>query len=120
MLLFLISTPIIWTNFRVAEFQVFERDRTCFVDYRIVFEAVGDRQLARFKQNEENRGKIIQTGLWKYTRHPNYFGEVVLVGNFLFRAFASAWLCVDFQSGFSYNSPFVRFGNSDAGKEVRE
>ena len=43
-----------------------------------VFEAVGDLQLARFKRDENNRGRIIASGLWKYTRHPNYFGEVTL------------------------------------------
>ncbi len=42
------------------------------------FEAIGDWQLLRFKRNVENRGKIIQRGLWRYTRHPNYFGEAVL------------------------------------------
>jgi steroid 5-alpha reductase family enzyme len=43
-----------------------------------LFEAVGDYQLARFKANPENKGKIMQSGLWKYTRHPNYFGESVM------------------------------------------
>jgi steroid 5-alpha reductase family enzyme len=42
------------------------------------FEAVGDYQLKQFKQKVENKGKIITTGLWRYTRHPNYFGEVVM------------------------------------------
>ena len=42
------------------------------------FEAIGDWQLLRFKRKAENRGKIIQSGLWRYTRHPNYFGEAVL------------------------------------------
>ncbi len=41
------------------------------------FEVVGDYQLASFIKNVENKGKIMQTGLWKYTRHPNYFGEVM-------------------------------------------
>lgn len=41
-------------------------------------EALGDYQLLRFKQRPENRGKIIQCGLWRYTRHPNYFGEATL------------------------------------------
>lgn len=41
-----------------------------------VFETVGDLQLSKFIKNPINKGKIIQTGLWKYTRHPNYFGEV--------------------------------------------
>lgn len=40
------------------------------------FEAVGDWQLDKFIKNPANKGKIMQEGLWKYTRHPNYFGEV--------------------------------------------
>ena len=39
------------------------------------FEAVGDWQLAQFKRNPNNSGQVMQTGLWKYTRHPNYFGD---------------------------------------------
>ena len=41
------------------------------------FEALGDAQLVRFKKNPNNKGKLMQDGLWAYTRHPNYFGEVV-------------------------------------------
>jgi steroid 5-alpha reductase family enzyme len=40
-----------------------------------VFEAGGDWQLSRFKKNPENRGKIMTSGLWSLTRHPNYFGD---------------------------------------------
>jgi steroid 5-alpha reductase family enzyme len=43
-----------------------------------LFEAVGDYQLLLFKKDPANRGRIMQYGLWKYTRHPNYFGEVSL------------------------------------------
>ncbi len=39
------------------------------------FESVGDWQLAKFMRNPENKGKIMDRGLWRYTRHPNYFGE---------------------------------------------
>ncbi len=42
------------------------------------FEAIGDWQLFRFKRKAENRGKIIQSGLWRYTRHPNYFGLLLI------------------------------------------
>ena len=41
----------------------------------VFFESVGDWQLARFRANTENRGQILNTGLWRYTRHPNYFGD---------------------------------------------
>lgn len=39
------------------------------------FEAVGDHQLAQFKKDPDNQGKIMDQGLWRYTRHPNYFGD---------------------------------------------
>jgi steroid 5-alpha reductase family enzyme len=42
------------------------------------FESVGDHQLKQFKNDPSNKGKIMQSGLWKYTRHPNYFGEAVM------------------------------------------
>lgn len=41
------------------------------------WEALSDAQLARFKANPKNKGKILTTGLWTYTRHPNYFGEAL-------------------------------------------
>lgn len=40
-----------------------------------LFEAVGDFQLARFKSNPDNRGCVMDRGLWRWTRHPNYFGD---------------------------------------------
>jgi steroid 5-alpha reductase family enzyme len=43
-----------------------------------LFETVGDYQLSQFIKSPANKGKILQTGLWKYTRHPNYFGEVTM------------------------------------------
>jgi len=42
------------------------------------FEVRGDYELAQFVKNPANKGKIMQNGLWAYTRHPNYFGEVTL------------------------------------------
>lgn len=41
----------------------------------IGFETIGDMQLKAFKANPGNRGKVLDSGLWKYTRHPNYFGD---------------------------------------------
>jgi steroid 5-alpha reductase family enzyme len=49
------------------------------------FEAFGDAQLAQFKRIPENKGEVMDRGLWRYTRHPNYFGEAVLWWGF--------WLC---------------------------
>ncbi len=44
----------------------------------LLCEAVGDRQLARFKADPQNQGKVMNWGLWRYTRHPNYFGDAVV------------------------------------------
>jgi len=43
-----------------------------------ITETVADMQMSRFKRNPSNRGKFISSGLWRYSRHPNYFGEVLL------------------------------------------
>ena len=43
-----------------------------------VIEVVSDRQKSEFKNNKSNAGQFIQSGLWKYSRHPNYFGEILI------------------------------------------
>lgn len=44
--------------------------------FGIAFESIGDWQLVRFRKDPANRGRVLETGLWRYTRHPNYFGDV--------------------------------------------
>ncbi len=77
MLLFLIALPVLVINqnhgqsLRILEFVGVGVWLVGFC-----FEVVGDAQLARFIKNPTNKGKLMQSGLWAYTRHPNYFGEV--------------------------------------------
>ncbi|MFJ5264779.1 DUF1295 domain-containing protein [Streptomyces sp. NPDC088387] len=47
----------------------------CLWAVGMFFETVGDAQLARFKADPANKGQIMDVGLWRYTRHPNYFGD---------------------------------------------
>jgi len=76
-LLWIISTPLL-----AAQISS-QPDRLTWVDYAAIpvwligffFEAVGDLQLARFKANSANKGKVLQSSVWRYTRHPNYFGD---------------------------------------------
>ena len=75
----LISSPIILAN-RSSEKGLTLLDGLGGLLWLIgfLFEAIGDHQLKRFKQKPESKGKIMTAGLWKYTRHPNYFGEAAL------------------------------------------
>ncbi|MGD2060529.1 MAG: DUF1295 domain-containing protein [Acidimicrobiia bacterium] len=61
----------------------------------LFFETVGDIQLARFKANPENKGKVMDRGLWRYTRHPNYFGDFcVWWGIYVIAAAGGSWWTV--------------------------
>ena len=64
------TTPVRWTAWDAAGAALFATG--------FLFEAVGDEQLRRFKVDPGNKGRVLDTGLWRYTRHPNYFGEAVL------------------------------------------
>lgn len=56
------------------------------------FESIGDWQLARFKAHPANEGRVMDRGLWKYTRHPNYFGDFcVWWGMYLLAVPVGAW-----------------------------
>jgi steroid 5-alpha reductase family enzyme len=58
------------------------------------FEAVGDAQLTRFKRNPANNGKIMTGGLWMFTRHPNYFGEVLMWWGIFVIALGDGWTAI--------------------------
>lgn len=63
--------------------------------FGLFFETVGDLQLAAFKRDPDNQGRVMDQGLWRYTRHPNYFGDCcVWWGLFLIAADCGAWWTV--------------------------
>ena len=58
----------------------------------LFFEAIGDMQLASFRKDPANAGKVLDTGLWRFTRHPNYFGNFTIWwGFFLIALSAGGW-----------------------------
>lgn len=60
--------------------------------FGVIYESVADNQLARFKARAENSGKVMDLGLWRYSRHPNYFGEFcVWWGFYLIAVEAGGW-----------------------------
>ncbi len=90
-MMWLISIPLLAAQFYAAP------SRLVWLDYLgaalwvigFFFEAIGDAQMFRFKSNPANRGKLMNSGLWHYTRHPNYFGEAVQWWGFFFIAAAT-------------------------------
>lgn len=57
----------------------------------LLFEAVGDAQLARFKADPASAGRVMDRGLWRYTRHPNYFGDALVWWGLFLVAAAEPW-----------------------------
>jgi steroid 5-alpha reductase family enzyme len=79
-LLWLISAPILAAQFYDSPDEPAVTDVFGPLVWGVgfVFESVGDWQLARFKADPANKGKVMQSGLWRYTRHPNYFGDTTV------------------------------------------
>jgi steroid 5-alpha reductase family enzyme len=69
----------------------FDLAGTLLVAVGLAFEAVGDLQLARFRANPLNAGRVLDTGLWAWTRHPNYFGDAVVWWGLFTIALATPW-----------------------------
>lgn len=61
-----------------AEFEVQHMIGFLIWGVGFYFEALGDAQMKKFKADPANKGRVMNSGLWRYTRHPNYFGEAVL------------------------------------------
>jgi len=79
LLLLVIALPV--TSAIIAErspFTILDAGGLVIWAMGFLFEAISDMQLVRFKKDAAHKGKIIMTGLWRYSRHPNYFGEVTL------------------------------------------
>jgi len=76
-LMWLISAPLLGAQYYTGQAKLNILDILGVLAWLIgiIFEAGGDSQLTRFKANPQNKGKVLDTGLWKYTRHPNYFGD---------------------------------------------
>jgi len=75
-LAWLVSAPLLGAQKGLnADFGIFDILAVVIWVFGFIFEAGGDYQLSRFKSNPDNKGKLLTKGLWKYTRHPNYFGD---------------------------------------------
>ncbi len=93
-LLWIISTPLLAAQYRA------QPDYLTWLDYLAIplwltgffFEAAGDWQLRRFRADPANKGKVLQSGVWRYSRHPNYFGDAAQWwAYYLISAAAGGW-----------------------------
>jgi steroid 5-alpha reductase family enzyme len=77
LLMFLISAPLIHTQATATPTKIGALEIAGILIWIIgfFFETVGDLQLENFKKNPANKGKLLNYGVWRYTRHPNYFGD---------------------------------------------
>lgn len=96
--IFVLQAAIVWFVSLPVQVGMFERPGSAALDWvgvavwavGVFFESVGDAQLAAFRGDPANRGKVLDSGLWRYTRHPNYFGDAC-VWTGIYLAVAGTW-----------------------------
>ncbi len=94
LLLWIISAPLLAAQRGALPDRLTWIDAAGFVVWAVgfFFESAGDAQLARFKSNPANKGTVLDTGVWRYSRHPNYFGDAAQWwGFYLIAAGAGGW-----------------------------
>jgi steroid 5-alpha reductase family enzyme len=90
-----VSLPLLATAKGTAPFGFLDGLGAALAAAGLAFETVADWQLARFVRNPANRGRVLDSGLWRYSRHPNYFGECCFWWGLAGLAFAAgAWWAV--------------------------
>jgi steroid 5-alpha reductase family enzyme len=91
-LAWLVATPVLAALAHPVSWIAFDAIGAAIGLFGVAFEAIGDQQLASFKADPAHRGKVMDRGVWRYTRHPNYFGECcVWWGLFLMALPAGGW-----------------------------
>ncbi|MGA9534238.1 MAG: DUF1295 domain-containing protein [Anaerolineales bacterium] len=96
-LMWMISAPLLaaQSSWDGSGFPVLAAAAVVIWAIGFLFESLADLQLARFKSDRDNQGRVLQSGLWRYSRHPNYFGDAVQWwGLFLLAAAAGGWVTV--------------------------
>lgn len=91
-----VATPLAAAAVSTAAWKPLDTLATALFVFGVVYETVADWQLARFKADPQRTGQVMDDGLWRYSRHPNYFGECcVWWGAWLFAlAAGAAWTIV--------------------------
>lgn len=96
-LIFIFQACLAWIISLPLFYAMSSNDALSTIDYLgiglwtvgMLFEAIADQQLYRFKQLASNKGKLLTRGLWAYSRHPNYFGEFLIWWGFYLLALSA-------------------------------
>jgi steroid 5-alpha reductase family enzyme len=93
LLAWLISAPLAAAVTSTAPLSPLDAVGALVATLGLLFEAVADAQLARFRRDPRNAGQVLDSGLWRWSRHPNYFGECCVWAGFWLIALAAgaAW-----------------------------
>ena len=95
LLAWIISVPLLPVAVSSADIGLLQILAVCLWLPGFLIESIADLQLYRFKSNPDNKGKVLDSGLWRYSRHPNYFGEtLVWWGYYLLALSVGAWWSV--------------------------
>lgn len=91
-LAWIVSAPLAGAILGQGRLHILDGLGAAVVTFGIAFQAIADMQLARFKADPLNEGRVLDAGLWRYSRHPNYFAECcVWWGFYLIACAAGAW-----------------------------
>ena len=91
-LVVIFSLPFLFASFNVApELRLIELAGLALSTVALLGEALADLQMQTFKRDPASRGKVCQVGLWRYSRHPNYFFESLVWWGFFLVALGSPW-----------------------------
>lgn len=96
-LLWIISAPLLAAHYGIAPIRLTVLDYVGAAVWLtgFFFEAAGDLQLARFRSDPANQGRLMDRGVWRYTRHPNYFGDAAQWwGLYLIALAAGGWVTI--------------------------
>jgi steroid 5-alpha reductase family enzyme len=95
LLAWLVSLPLLGAIKSESQWHLLDYAALTLWLVGMLFETVADYQLARFKSNPQNQGRVMDRGLWRFSRHPNYFGEFCIWWGFYgFALAAGAWWSV--------------------------
>lgn len=93
-LIWIISLPLLYSQRSDRPFGALDLVGGAVFVTGLLFESIADRQLQRFRDDPSTRGEVLDRGLWRYSRHPNYFGDALVWWGLFLMAPPNPWILV--------------------------